>query len=203
VKKSICFTGRRQRSAWLVGSALAWLWTASAALASHADEVAGHEEDAQSPLLPEKLGQPSPALPLIPLMPPSSAKSSIEELNEAVMEIDCAWLRGRVSADGSAIISGTVPDADQKARLGQLVRRFFPDGRSEIIVDIVPPPLCRTLAELNIMRLTGLLVEGGAGLRLNAPCSGKVSQSSSRFALLPTPSVSASTISLSTGRWRI
>jgi hypothetical protein len=95
------------------------------------------------------------------------AKSSIEELDEALTQIDCASLRVRTSEQGSALVSGTVPDADQKTRLVQLTGRFFSNGRAAINVDIVPPPLCRTLAELNVMRLTGLLAEGSLGLRLN------------------------------------
>ncbi len=114
-----------------------------------------------------------PALPGIPAPPrapspqPPTAKAPIEELNEELTQIDCATLRSQISVQGSASIFGTVPDAGQKAKLIQLAQRLFPNGRPEVTVDIVPPPLCRSVVELQVMRAAGLIGEGGLRLRLN------------------------------------
>ena len=122
----------------------------------------------QFPSLPGPRTTPSAVTqPILPSPPPAVVKSPLEELNEALTQIDCASLRGRASAQSSAIVSGTVPNADEKAKLIQLVGRFFPNSRPEIKVDVIPPPLCRSLADLNALRLTGLVTEGGLGLRLN------------------------------------
>jgi hypothetical protein len=116
----------------------------------------------QFPALPGTQGPqraPSPQRP--------TAKAPIEELDEALAQIDCASLRSQISAQGSASISGTVPDAEQKTKLIQLAERLFPNGRPEVTVDVVPPPLCRSVAGLQVMRVAGLIGEGGLRLRLN------------------------------------
>jgi hypothetical protein len=63
-------------------------------------------------------------------------------------------------------VSGTVPSADQKAKIVQTAARLFPNTRPEVTVDIVPPPLCRVLAELDGLRSAGLWAEGALTLRL-------------------------------------
>lgn len=99
--------------------------------------------------------------------PPAPPKPPLEELNQALARIDCAALRGSTSAQGDAVISGTVADLSERARLVQLAARFFPAGRPQLTVEIVPPPLCRSLAEFNVMQLAGLTAEGGLRLRLD------------------------------------
>lgn len=91
---------------------------------------------------------------------------SIDQLNIALAGLDCASVQARASDRGGAIIAGTVADADQRAKLGQLVDQAFPGVAAAINVEIVPPPLCRTLSELEVMRRAGLFVEGSLGLRL-------------------------------------
>jgi hypothetical protein len=82
-------------------------------------------------------------------------------------QINCAALRTRISGRGLPVISGAVPDADQKAKVVQLAERFFPGSRPAINVAIVPAPLCQSLAAFNILGRSGLLAEGSLGLRLN------------------------------------
>jgi hypothetical protein len=114
-----------------------------------------------------------PALPGIqtPSRPPTAerpaAKASLEDLDAGLAQIDCASLHSEISAEGSADISGTVPDLEQKTRLVQLLARLFPDKRPTVNVDIVPPPLCHSLAEFHAMAIAGLIKEVGLGLRLN------------------------------------
>jgi hypothetical protein len=120
----------------------------------------------QFPALPGT--QPPPRAPS-PQRPVT--KAPIEELNEALTQIDCAALRSRISAQGSVSISGTVSDARQKTKLIELAERLFPNERPEVAVDIVKPPLCRSMVELRDMRAAGLISEGGLGLRLNSGSS--------------------------------
>jgi hypothetical protein len=107
------------------------------------------------------------AQPRQPAAPRLAGKTPPEELDEAMAQIDCASLTSRSSARGSISISGTVPDAAQKAKLVHLAARLFPNGQPNVAVDIVPPPLCRSLAEFHAMRGMGLTGEGEIGLRLN------------------------------------
>jgi hypothetical protein len=112
-----------------------------------------------------------PAVPgSVPLAPrivaPPPAKAPLEQLNAALTQFDCAWLLARTSPQGAPMISGTVPDNGQRARLVQVAGRYFPNTQPDLSVDVVPPPLCHSLAEFNAMRLTGLVVDGSLQARL-------------------------------------
>jgi len=109
--------------------------------------------------------------PRAPTSPRPTAKAPVEELKEALAKIDCAALRAQTSARGSVSISGTVPNTDEKAKLIEVFERLFPDMRPEVAVDIVPPPLCRSVAALSDMRASGLVAEVGLGLHLNSGSS--------------------------------
>ncbi len=114
---------------------------------------------------------PLPPFPGPPEPPPSAkppeAKPSLAELNAALARIDCASVHARTEADGAAIVTGTVPDKEQKANLlPQLVARYFPTGRNDIEVDIVPPPICRTLVALDRMKPADGTAKGELLLRL-------------------------------------
>jgi hypothetical protein len=109
--------------------------------------------------------------PRAPTPPRPTTKAPAEELKEALAKIDCAALRTQTSARGSMSISGTVPNADERAKLVELAERLFPDARPEVAVDTVPPPLCRSVAALSVMRASGLVAEVGLGLRLNSGSS--------------------------------
>ena len=107
-----------------------------------------------------------PSVPPAPKVAAPPRKAPLEELNTALTQIDCAWLQARTSPQGAPIISGTVPDNAQRARLFQVAGRFFPNNQPDLSVDVVPPPLCHSLSEFNAMRLTGLIVDGAVGLHL-------------------------------------
>jgi hypothetical protein len=108
---------------------------------------------------------PAASQPVAAARPPAAAKAPLDELNQALKQIDCASLNARAT-EGSAVISGTVPNIDQRAKVEQVAARLFPDGRPEINLEIVPPPLCQVLAELHGMRLAGLVTETGLTARL-------------------------------------
>lgn len=101
----------------------------------------------------------------MPAARPSAAKAPLEELNQALKQIDCSSLSAH-TAEGAAVISGTVPNEDQRAKLMQVAARLFPDNRPEINVEIVPPPLCQVMAELHGMRLAGLVTDVALTVRL-------------------------------------
>jgi len=117
-----------------------------------------------NPTLPTAL---SPAGPDPGTQPAPAANSSLDQLDRALKQINCAALRTRLSGRGWPVIFGAVPDSDQKAKVVQLAVRFFPASQPGINVDIVPAPLCQTLAALDSLGLTGLLAEGSLALRLN------------------------------------
>ncbi|MBV8777318.1 MAG: DUF4384 domain-containing protein [Alphaproteobacteria bacterium] len=102
-------------------------------------------------------GAPAAAPPLSPL----------DALNEALSHFECASLRGRLPPGGGApIVSGTIPDPDEKAWLAPIAQRYFPNTRPQVVVDIVPAPLCRSLATLAALRRAGLLGDSDLALRL-------------------------------------
>jgi hypothetical protein len=108
----------------------------------------------------------SPAVASVPASrPPAAAKAPLDELNQALKQIDCASLNARATG-GAAVISGTVPSEDQRAKVMQAAARLFPDSRPELNLEIVPPPLCQVLAELHAMHAAGLVTETGLTLRL-------------------------------------
>ncbi|HEY3909072.1 MAG TPA: hypothetical protein VGM07_04185 [Stellaceae bacterium] len=114
---------------------------------------------------PPLRASPTPLKPAVS-PPPAPPGSALDGLNQALARIDCAALRGSASAQGGAVISGTVANRAERTQLVLLAGRFFPAGEAQLSVDVVPPPLCRSLAEFNVMRLAGLAAEGGLGLRL-------------------------------------
>lgn len=93
-------------------------------------------------------------------------KKPVDELAAILKQIDCSTLNIR-EVDGAAVIAGTVPDADQKAKVIQSAARLFPNNRPQIDVEIVPSPLCRVVAELDSIRGTTLPADGLVELRLN------------------------------------
>ena len=108
----------------------------------------------------------SPAVASLPAPhPPATGKAPLDELNQALRQIDCASLSARATG-GAAVISGTVPSEDQRAKVMQVAARLFPDSRPELNLEIVPPPLCQVLAELHGLRLAGVVAESGLTLRL-------------------------------------
>jgi serine/threonine protein kinase len=105
------------------------------------------------------------ALPIPPPVPPSSPDPSAE-LSGALKSFDCASLHTSKSTGGAGLISGTVPDLEDQAKLLAIAARLPSDARPEIHVEIVPPPLCRSVLEFDALRTEGLVAEDGIDLRL-------------------------------------
>lgn len=100
--------------------------------------------------------------------PPPSAPTTTTpsgELAAILKKIDCASLNASES-DVAVTVSGTVPSAEAREKIVQAVTRWFPDRRPAINVQVVPPPLCRVLTELDGMRDAGLLATGDLTLHL-------------------------------------
>ena len=100
-------------------------------------------------------------------VPPPMAASPhpLDELTAALKRVDCASLRGTITAQGAATISGTVPNPEERNKLVQVATRLSAASRPEVNVEIVAEPLCRGLVEFDSMRLVGLASDG-IGLRL-------------------------------------
>jgi hypothetical protein len=64
------------------------------------------------------------------------------------------------------VVSGIVPDEGQRARLLQIAERVPAAGRPEISVQVVPPPLCRSLVSFDKMQGSGAVAQGGLEVRL-------------------------------------
>jgi hypothetical protein len=120
-------------------------------------------------VVPPVPAQNEPGVSTATAAPPPSGEPPLDQLNQALAQIDCAALRSRVSGQSLAAVSGTVPDEQQRVKVTQLVARLFPGSHPEITLEIVPPPLCHSLVALNAMRLAGLLSDGNLSLR---PASG-------------------------------
>ena len=100
-------------------------------------------------------------------LPPrtATAKTPVDELADALKQIDCASLKVR-DVEGLPTVAGTVPGLDQKEKIVQAAARWFPDRRPEVSVEIVPPPLCRVLTEFDSIRAAGLVADGNLALHL-------------------------------------
>jgi hypothetical protein len=122
----------------------------------------------QFPPLPGSHAAAAPVVqPTTPSPTPKIIRSPLEQLNDSLVQIECAALRARTSAQGAAVVSGTVPNVEERSKLVQLAGQFFPNTRPEIKVEIVPPPLCRSLSEIDALRVAGLITEGDLSIRLN------------------------------------
>jgi hypothetical protein len=119
------------------------------------------------PTIPGQASPPMAPGPQTPMVPPSIASSlyPLDELTAALKRVDCASLQGTISPQGTATITGTVPDPEERNRLVQVATRMSAVSRPQVNVEIVPPPLCRALVEFDGMRLIGLASDG-IGLKL-------------------------------------
>lgn len=120
------------------------------------------------PPQPSASASPPQVVAVVPAPKAPAAKPPLVGLNDALARVDCAALHGRTAADGSAIVTGSVPDAEQKNKLLQLAAEYFPSGRNEIAVDIVPPPVCHSLVTLEQLQRSGATAGNALGLRLES-----------------------------------
>jgi serine/threonine-protein kinase len=113
-----------------------------------------------TPLSPTTSATPATeaALPVAP--PPAAAPPDPHaELTAMVEGLDCATLR---TANGSPPqISGTVADAADQARLLDITARLPAAERPQFHIEIVPPPVCRSLGEFEKFQQYGLVASGG------------------------------------------
>jgi class 3 adenylate cyclase len=109
---------------------------------------------------------PAPASPPAIAPPIADQVAAVEQLDQAIKRVDCGWLRRAASPQGTAVVSGIVPDEGQRARLLQIAERVPAAGRPEISVQVVPPPLCRSLVSFDKMQGSGVVAQGGLEVRL-------------------------------------
>jgi hypothetical protein len=102
--------------------------------------------------------------------PPKAAPppaDPLQELNKSLAKLNCAALRAHSSGSGSVTVSGTVPAAGDMASVRRLAERYFSSDRLQLPIDVVPPPLCRSLVEFDRMERDGLVATDGLGVTLN------------------------------------
>ena len=145
-------------------------WETARLTAKGAAQKPGAPAVAPSPIAPK----PKPAVAVLPKPPKRPALPPLEQLKKELAQFDCAALRARNERDGLTVISGTVSKAPERDRLFRLAARLFPGRPTEVKVEIVPPPVCRSLAALDRLRRAGALVEEGLRLTLAAGGPGLV-----------------------------
>ena len=106
---------------------------------------------------------PSPAVTLPPPAPApiDPAAAALAELNDAMKSLDCASLRSSAGR-----ITGTIASADDQAKLVAIAAKVPADQRPDLQVEIVPPPLCRSILALADLRADGVLKAGGVELQM-------------------------------------
>src|SRR5712691_9631663 len=89
-----------------------------------------------------------------------------QALRDAMRQIDCASLRIRTAPDGTRVVSGTVPNDAERARLVELEGRLA--GRDQLVIDveILSLPLCRSLLAIDHMPSAVLAADAGVEARL-------------------------------------
>jgi serine/threonine protein kinase len=120
---------------------------------------------ATPPTIPPAEPAAQPAVLPPPPAPPSPPDSRTA-LSNALKQLDCASLHSGTSSDGRALISGSVSDAEDQAKLLAIAAQIPSDARPLIQVEIVPPPVCRSIGTFDALRADGLVAAGGIELHL-------------------------------------
>jgi eukaryotic-like serine/threonine-protein kinase len=140
------------------------------------------------PATPTTLATPEPPLkpsvalqPPVPVLPPpsqqatvpppapapiNSTEAALTELSDAMKTLDCSSLRSEASPRGVSRIAGNVASADDQARLVAIAARLPADQRPELRVEIIPPPLCRSIHDFADLQTDGLLTAGELELKM-------------------------------------
>jgi hypothetical protein len=63
-----------------------------------------------------------------------AAQTTEQALREAMRQIDCASLRLHTAPDGTKMVSGTVPNDVERAKLVELEGRLA--GRDQLVIDV-------------------------------------------------------------------
>ena len=116
-------------------------------------------------ILPPIPGQPAQPHPTLFATPPpglgqAPGSNPTEDLTRLLTRIDCASLRNTTNAQGRLVISGTVPDENEKAKLIRVSSDLMQGSHPELDIHVMPPPLCRSLVQFDSMRATALASEG-------------------------------------------
>jgi hypothetical protein len=96
--------------------------------------------------------------------PPATSRPSYTDgektLAEAMQRVQCGSLRKTTNEQGKPVITGTVPDDTERSNLIRVSNVLPPEHRPEIQVRVVPPPLCRSLLDLDSLRTASVVVDG-------------------------------------------
>jgi hypothetical protein len=99
-------------------------------------------------------------------VPVNPTEAALAELSDALKTFDCASLRSETLSRGGSRIAGNVASAEDQARLVAIAAKLPADQRPELRVEIIPPPLCRSIHDFGDLRTAGLLTAGGVEVRM-------------------------------------
>jgi eukaryotic-like serine/threonine-protein kinase len=75
-------------------------------------------------------------------------------------------LRAHLEGRGELVVSGTLPDAAQRSEVVRLAAQQFPNSQPQLQLEVVPPPICRSLAELDALRRAGVFTDTRLSVKL-------------------------------------
>lgn len=126
-------------------------------------QVAAPPVPAAPQALPETPASP-PAAPPVPASPRNEQLAFVPpklDLGEELQKLPCSALMLMTAADGKRIIQGTIPGDSVRDRIAKLIEPLPPQERPELAVEVLKPPLCRSLGIFNQMRKVGLVFDDG------------------------------------------
>lgn len=110
---------------------------------------------------PQPSAQPAPAdqVAALAVPPPVRASDPRAKLDTALNALTCASIH-TAAANGVTKIAGSVADAQARDKLAALVGEVPASDRPQIDLDIVPPPLCRSLVATDGFARDGVAASG-------------------------------------------
>ncbi|MGD9616821.1 MAG: DUF4384 domain-containing protein [Alphaproteobacteria bacterium] len=125
----------------------------------------GWPEGAECAVAPPPTEPPSQLPPLALVTPPPAPNrpppaDGEKALAEAMQRVQCGSLRKTTNEQGKPVITGAVANDTEKSNLIQVSNTLAPGHRPEIQVRVVPPPLCRSLSDLDGLRSASLVADG-------------------------------------------
>ncbi|MBV9554387.1 MAG: hypothetical protein JO032_16525, partial [Alphaproteobacteria bacterium] len=116
---------------------------------------------APAPMPPAPPAPGNPQLAVLP--PPPNLRADIDE---ALKGINCAAVRVRSGANGVLMLSGSVPDEQDRAKLVKIADGVPAPQRPDVKVDVIPAPLCRSVVLINSYERDGIAATGLLEARL-------------------------------------
>ena len=119
---------------------------------------------AAAPLVTPPIGQQAAVVPPapIPAPPPPDPRARLEE---ALKGLACASVHIGAN-NGTILVSGSVSDEPSRAKLASVADSLPSGQRPEMRVDVIPPPLCQFVVQLDGIARDGVAAAGVMDLTL-------------------------------------